>query len=105
MIGRQSEKLCQDVRTANAGQHQVHHADTEVYVYASVVTVTKTFSCHCLDIDTNVDAAAAEMEDTDDQCKSLQGTHVNTTSLHWSRYATGLFLLLYERDLRSAIVN
>ena len=75
MIGRQSEKLCQDVRTANAGQHQVHHADTKVYVYPSVVTVTKTFCCHCLNIDTNVDTAAAEMEDTEDQCKSLQGTH------------------------------
>ena len=94
--GGQGEKLCHDVRATNAGQHQVHHADTKVYVYLSVVTVTKTFCCHCFNIDTNVDAAAAEMEDTEDQGKSLQGAHVHTTSLHCSRYTTGLFLLLYE---------
>ena len=103
--GGEREKLCHDVSATNAGQHQVHHADTKVDMDPSVVTVTKTFCCHCFNIDTNVDAAAAEMEDTEDQGKSLQGAHVHTTSLHWSRYTTGLFLLLYERDLRSAIVN
>ena len=103
--GRKGEKLCHDVSATNASQHQVHHADTKVDMDPSVVTVTKTFCCHCFNIYTNVDAAAAEMEDTEDQCKSLQGAHVHTTSLHWSRYTTGLFLLLYEWVLRSAIVN